>query len=39
MDENQRAALDYARRAFGIGERSGEENLRSPSRTPGAIPG
>jgi hypothetical protein len=26
MDDNQRAALDYARRAFGIGGRQGEEN-------------
>ncbi len=26
MDANQRAALDYARRAFGTGGRQGEEN-------------
>ncbi|MGH3284423.1 MAG: hypothetical protein ACRDPD_07020 [Streptosporangiaceae bacterium] len=26
MDANQRAGLDYARRAFGIGGRQGEEN-------------
>lgn len=26
MDANQHAALDYARRVFGIGERRGEEN-------------
>jgi len=26
MDDNQRAALDYARRAFGIGVRQDEEN-------------
>jgi len=26
MDANQRAGLDYARRAFGIGGHQGEEN-------------
>jgi hypothetical protein len=26
MDDSQRAALDYARRVFGIGEHHGEEN-------------
>jgi len=26
MDDNQRAALDYARRAFGIGVRQDKEN-------------
>ena len=32
MDENQCASLDYARRAFGIGERQGEENQTAPDQ-------